>query len=216
MNSCPKGSTDGHGQLTDLDLAAVAKSDRMQIPIAILQFHHGKVGMGVATHDCALGLGGVREYHGNFVGYANHSFHNVMVGNDVALLVPYEPGARTPDQIIRHAWNSPECSAGRVGNPYVYDRGKGLLVDTEEHVLESRHHLLRREWRRRPGPQCPSRRLRSASAPAEKACPSLGVWTDETGTAAVVGRAEDSAVGAAATVCGVLVGAGISVGAVSG
>ena len=78
---------DGHDQLADLQLAAVALGERRIARVVDLD--HGDVGLLVGADHLRLGLDAVPERDGDLVGV----FDDVVVGQDVAVVVVHEARA---------------------------------------------------------------------------------------------------------------------------
>ncbi len=78
----------GNGNLSDLDLGGVRKLHRLQLLGIDIDLEHGQIAIGICAHHFGLCLRAVGEDDADLVGVLNH----VVVGHNVALLVPDETG----------------------------------------------------------------------------------------------------------------------------
>ena len=67
-----------------------------------INFDQGQIGLGIAAHDCGVEFTLVLEDDLDFVG----PFHDVVVGDDVAVPVNDKPGAQTGLAAGLGAWNT--------------------------------------------------------------------------------------------------------------
>ncbi len=138
--------TDGQDVLADAKPARSAEANRGEV-VAALDLEEGEIELGIATDHVRRELAVVPEADRDEVGVV----HDVLVGDDVALRVDDEPGARALTLASRRAAIGPEEEVERVPLGEVHLLGRGDVHDRGLHLLrkvgdvERRGHRSRRQ-----------------------------------------------------------------------